>query len=429
MILSGDQNILAVERTLLATMMLRPADCAGLKITAEAFLSEQHAEVFQEVEGLQANSQPVDPVSMSDHFDRANRKSLANLVMDIGSDSYTTAVPESFANRVMSAWRTRKAQEIGRELASSKDPGAADDAITALMNLHAVESRHEWTSKEAVNAAYKKIVEIHASGGKLPGVTTGMGEIDDVTGGLHAGDLIIVAARPAMGKTAFLNKLKRSAARAKAQVGFISGEQPVEQIVLRDFAAIGRVDAKKFRRADFKEEDWPRITNAIGESVELPILYLDRSAPTIAEIARIARRWKHKHGMKVLFIDYLQRIEGGEGDKKHERVESIARALKNLARDLGICVVVLAQVNREVEKRSNPRPGMGDISDSSGAEKEADSVWLLFRPGYYDDDAPQDECEVIFDKNRHGPTGTVTVKWEGPFMDFSDPQSYPEWVD
>jgi replicative DNA helicase len=422
--------IFEVERVLLATLLCRPSDCAAVEITAECFVLESHADIFHAYEALLGASKPADAVSVGDYLEQHGNAELGHLAVDIASGSLTTPVPEAYAKRVMEAWRQRKAQDIARELLDSNAPEAVDSAISALMSLHAIESKHEWTSKEATNEAWKKILELHESGGKLPGVTTGIEALDDYTGGLHDGDLIIVGARAAMGKTAMLATMFRAAAKKDGSVGVISGEQSVQQIALRGLAALGRVNAGKFRRADFQEEDWTRISNAIAQSAELPIMFLDRSAPSISEVVRVARRWKHKHKIKALYIDYLQRLAGGEGDKKHERIGDIAKSLKNLARDLGIPVIALAQVGRDVEKRANQKPHMGDLSDSSEIEKEADVIMMLYRPAYYDQNAAQDEAEVIIDKNRHGPTGYVEVRWEGQYMDFSDKAaaySEPEW--
>lgn len=414
-----DATILDFERSLLATLMLRPGDCYRVHIEPDHFSSEQHADIYRVIRELAAASQPVDPVTVCDHLEQHGRKALGDLAMTIGNEAMVTPVPEVFAHRVMTAWRQRKASEIGLKLAGAKHEGAVDEAITELMNLHAVEQNHEYDAKQASRAAYAEIIAIQQSGGKLPGITTGLKDVDDKLGGLHAGDLIVVGGRAAMGKTAFVLGMARAAALDKNPVGMISGEQPVEQVTLRNFAAIGRVDARKFRTANFAEEDWPKITNAVATASSLPMWFLDRSAPTMAEVARVARRWKHKHGIKALYIDYLQRIVG-EGERKFEQVGFVARSLKNLARELDIPVVVLAQVSREVEKRANQAPRMGDLSDSSEIEKEADQIMMLYRPGYYDQAAPQHEARVIVEKNRHGPTGYIDVHWNGAFMTFGN---------
>lgn len=414
-----DQSIIETERALLATLMLRPGDCHKVEINPDHFLLETHADLLSAMNALAGDSKPFDPVSMNEHFERQGMKAMAALAMDIANNGLQTAVPQAFAFRVMSAWRSRKAREIGMALVESTDDKAVDAAIASLMNLHAIEQNHEWDAKQAANAAFQSLSEIHEAGGKLPGVTTGLTEVDDKLGGLHKGDMVVVGGRAAMGKTAFLMGLARAAAHAGNPVGVISGEQPVEQVTLRSFSAESKIDAKKFRNAGFDEAEWGKLFGAVETTSRLPMWFLDRSAPTLAEVVRVARRWKHKHGIKALYVDYLQRI-GGEGERKHEQVGFVARGLKNLARDLDIPVIVLAQVSRAVEGRSSQVPRMGDLSDSSEIEKEADQVIMLFRPGYYETDAPQDVARIIVEKNRHGPTGYVDVSWNGGTMTFGD---------
>jgi replicative DNA helicase len=206
----------------------------------------------------------------------------------------------------------------------------------------------------------------------------------------------------------------------------ISGEQPVDQVAMRMASAESRMSAKRFRSANFEEHEWPRVFDGFTNMSGLPLHILDRSAPTLAEVVRVARRWVHQHGIKALYVDYLQRIVG-EGERKFEQVGFVARGLKNLARDLNIPVIVLAQVSRAVEGRSNQTPRMGDLSDSSEIEKEADQVLMLFRAGYYDEKADQGVARVIVEKNRHGPTGYVDVAWLGETMTFADLAPYGDY--
>ena len=418
---SNDSTILEIERALLATLMLRPGDCHRVDISPEHFASEQHADILATIRALTGEAKPADPLSVSDYLEQQGRRSLGVLAVSIANESLTTAVPEAFAHRVLTAWRQRKSREIGMTLVEATDEKAVDHAIAALMNLHAIEQNHEWDAKQATRQAWQEIVAIDAAGGKLPGVTTGLADLDEKLGGLHNGDFIVIGGRAAMGKTAFLIGLARSAALAGNPVGIISGEQPVNQVSLRMLSSAARVDARKFRTAQFAEEEWPRITNAVATNAELPMWFLDRSAPSAAEMVRVARRWKHKYGIKALYVDYLQRIVG-DGERKYEQVGMVAKTMKNLARDLEIPVVALAQVSRDVEKGSaKPRPPrMGDLSDSSEIEKEADQVLMLYREGYYSADAPQNEARVIVEKNRHGPTGYIDVSWSGAFMEFSN---------
>lgn len=418
----NDSTVLEIERTLLATLMLRPGDCHRVVVDAEHFVSERHADIFATIRQLTADSKPADPVSVMDYLEQRGNRALGHLAVEIGNEALVTAIPEAFSHRVTTAWRQRKAREIGMALVESTDERAVDAAIASLMALHAIEQNHEWSAKEATRAAFAELTKIHESKGALPGITSGLADLDEKLGGYHKGDLIVVGGRAAMGKTAFLIGGARCAAAKGYPVGVISGEQPVEQVALRMLSTGSKVSAMKFRSADFDEADWARVFDATATTSELPMWFLDRSAPTVAELTRVARRWQHKHGIKALYVDYLQRIVG-EGERKYEQVGFTARALKNLARDLDIPVIVLAQVNRAVEGRSSHVPRMGDLSDSSEIEKEADQILMLYRPGYYDENEPQDTARIIVEKNRHGPTGYIDVHWNAPIMAFQDNSS------
>lgn len=421
----NEPTILEIERALLATLMLRPGDCHRVDLSSEYFLSEQHSDLYATIRGFIADAKPFDPVTLLDHFEQVGKPSLGHLAVSIGNSGLLTASPEAFAHRVTTSWRTRQARVIGADLVESSDVGAVDRAISSLMALHAVEQNHEWSAAQATNAAFQELTIIHESNGKLPGVTTGLVDVDDKLGGLHKGDMIVIGGRAAMGKTSFLMGMARAAAKDGVPVGIISGEQPVEQIALRMLSSSSNIDAKKFRNAQFEDFEWGKLYSSVSSQAELPMWFLDRSAPSMADVARVARRWKHKHGIKALYVDYLQRI-GGEGERKYEQVSHVARGLKNLARDLDIPVIVLAQVSRAVEGRASQVPKMGDLSDSSEIEKEADQVLMLFRKGYYDVNANQNQARVIIEKNRHGPTGYIDVHWNGATMTFGNLSSFEE---
>lgn len=414
-----EDSILAIERIVLATMMLRPGDCWRIDLKPEHMASEQHADILQAILDRSGDSLPVDPMSLADWFEQCKQRSLGILAVGIASDALITPVPEVYAHRVLTAWRQRKARDIGTALLKSTDEAAVDHAIAQLMNLHATEQNHEWDAKQATVSAFKELTTIHNSGGKLPGITTGLADVDQKLGGLHRGDMIVVGARAAMGKTALLLGMARAAALEGQPVGIISGEQPVEQVALRMLSSAARIESMKFRNARFADEDWQKVYGAVEGNSALPMWFLDRSAPTMAEVVRVGRRWKHKHGIKALYVDYLQRIVG-EGERKFEQVGNVAKGLKNLARDLDIPVIVLAQVGRDVEKRANPVPKMSDLSDSSEIEKEADQVLMLYRAGYYDEKEDQTTARIIVEKNRHGPTGYIEVEWNGGLMTFSN---------
>jgi replicative DNA helicase len=241
--------------------------------------------------------------------------------------------------------------------------------------------------------------------------------LDSHLGGWQDGDLTVIGARPAMGKTALLLHF---AAAAGVSVGLVSAEQPAFQIAQRHAASLGRVSLADLRRGRIGDQEQGLLVEAIRKINRMNYRIYDRSSPHIADVERMARRWKQKHGMEILLVDYIQRIRG-DGDKKHERVGDVVQRLKTLARDLDVPVVALSQVGRQVESRTNRRPGMGDLSDSSEIEKEADAVITLYRDEVYNPESKdKGTAELYIAKNRHGYTGTVRVQWAGVWVRFAD---------
>lgn len=414
---------LETERSLLCTLMNSPADCWGVDLSPEQFASEQHGELYRAIQELTNESKPAEPISVMEHLERRGQKSLSLLALSVGVEGIPTRRPDAYAKRIAADWRLRRAQAIGRDLAKARDEEAIDTAVEALLALHSADARHEFSLRDALKLTYARLEDVYSNGGITNAVPTGLSALDGLLGGLHPGDLVIVGARPSLGKTALMVNFARHAATSGFPVGVISGEQPVEQISARLLSLASGVEARFFRSGIEREDDWPRVTAGLTASSDLPMWILDRSSPSLTEIVRIARRWKHAHGIRALYVDYLQRIDI-KAERRHEAVGMAAKGLKNLARDLDIPVIALAQVSREVERRDPPEPRMGDLSDSSEIEKEADQVMLIYRADNYDrvKDARPGIAKIILDKNRHGQTGYVEVAWNAAIMRFEDIQ-------
>lgn len=417
-------SLLHVERQVLATAMLRASSLPDMPLQAKHFANEQNAEIWGLIQSLALDAKPFDAVSVADAAERAgcSRATQALAIQLASSSEYYPASDARYpAGLLLTGWRDREAQRIARQLADEagkREEGATDRAIAALMALHHDDRDCEHTAQSAMKLAWDEVLAAHESGGRLIGVSTGIGELDDALGGLHRSDLIVIGARPAMGKTGLLLGMT-AAASMGAPVGLISGEQPASQVGMRWMAAGSRVSVGKLRAAKIEEDQWGALTNTVTEFSGRPIRLLDRSSPDITEVIRVARRWKHQYGISALFVDYLQRLECSGMDRapKHERVGAIARQLKNLARDLDIPVVVLAQVNRKVEERQNQRPLMSDLADSSEIEKEADQVMMLWRDTS-NPEADNTPAEINVVKNRHGNIGTVHCRWNGATTSF-----------
>lgn len=423
--MSRGESLLHVERQVLHTAMQRGSSLADMPLQAKHFASEQHAELWEIVQALALDAKPTDPVSVMDAAERQGARALASLALAIGADAglFPATNPGYAAGLLVTAWRDREALRVAATLtaeAGKREEGAVDRAIAALMALHAEDRDCEHTAKSAMQAAWAEVMAAHEAGGRLVGIPTGLSDLDDTLGGLHDADLIVIGARPAMGKTGMLLGMTMAGSEG-GPVGLISGEQPHEQVGLRWMASGSRVSVGRLRAAKIEEHQWAGLGAAVKDYGDRPIRLLDRSSPDISEVIRVARRWKHQYGIRALYVDYLQKLEMASAGKvpKHERIGAIARSLKNLARDLRIPVVALAQVNRKVEERQNQRPMMSDLSDSSEIEKEADQIMMLWR----DQSDPQAEiaqAEINVVKNRHGNIGTVHCLWRGAQTAFVD---------
>lgn len=426
--MNRDDGLLWLERRVLHTVLIRPSSLNDIALLPEHFTTEAHASLFEFV--VQSNlTEAADFFVVSEAAERAGLLLVSKMARDIACDAsmWPSTNLRSDAQTIANGWRMREANRIAVELSDDcarREDGAIDRAIASLMTLHAEERSFEHTAKSAMQGAWAEVLAAHNAGGRLIGVPTGLTDLDDTLGGLHASDLIVIGARPAMGKTGLLLGMTNAGA-AGGPVGLISGEQPHEQVGLRWMAAGSGVSVGKLRAAKVEEDQWGRLTETVKRYSDAPIRILDRSSPDITEVIRTARRWKHQHGIRALYVDYLQRIEIKALAKapKYERVGAVARALKNLARDLQIPVVALAQVNRTVDTaqgRDNPnqaRPRMSDLSDSSEIEKEADQIMMLWRD-LTNPRAEYSPAEINVVKNRHGNTGQIHCRWHGASTSF-----------
>lgn len=313
-------------------------------------------------------------------------------------------------------WKVREVKNIGAEMANNENADV-NQYIKLLMELNTTEKKYLHTFAESADNALNEVEKIME--GESVTVPTGLADIDKVMGGLHKSDLVIVAARSAMGKTAFLLNM---AAANKTTPLIFSTEQSNIQAAFRLFSIYGNVPNHKIRTGDIGNEEFGQIATAINQINESGGFIYDKSGPFMSEIEATAREVYHNNGCSAIYLDYLQRIKHENPNlPPHQAIGDIAMRLKELARELNIPVVALAQVSRKVESREDKRPQMGDIKDSGTIEQEADSILTLYRDEVYNEDShDRGVCEVNFKKNRHGGTGCVKVKWTAPTMKFND---------
>ncbi|MGY5921366.1 replicative DNA helicase [Stenotrophomonas africana] len=388
-------------------------------IGADHFTSPQRARVFGLIRDRVLAGEPADAVTIGeaspDDFDY-----VVHLAVNVPGSSAVVA----YAELVRENWRRREAVAVGLQLVSAARAGeedAVDVAAGRLLALNAVVTACEYTGKQALQQAWREVERNHASGGSLPGIPTGLSALDDILGGWHDSDLTIIGGRPAMGKTAFLGGLIEAAADAGKRPGVISAEQPAVQLALRRLSLVSSVPASALRSGQIDDEQWDKLKYGMSDAIPRDMWIYDRSAVTLDELVGIARKWKHTHGIGCLFIDYAQRITVPRADRITE-VSQVARGMKNLARDLQIPVISLAQVVKGVDQRvGDKRPTAGDLANSDELTREADQILMLYRDEVYNRET-QDRgiAEILIEKNRHGPTGFKKVAFLSETMRFAD---------
>lgn len=415
------------EQAVLGGLMLAPdkLDTIADKLSEDDFYRKDHRMIWRAISELAFRGQPCDAVTLGEWFESNGLAQMMGgpaYVVELASNTPSAANIAAYAQIIREKSVRRQMIDKATDLVEQSWNAEGDTAelldvgISGLMGLQRVETRYEYTLRQAMTMAYKEAQEARERG-TIPGISTGLTMLDRALGGFHDTDLIVIGARPAMGKTALLMNF---VVACPFPCGIISAEMPVNQVGGRIMSIKSHVPAELMRTGRFEVEHLRKLECGIGELSERICLIYDRSSPTDADVARIARKWIREHGIRVLYLDYAQRIRAskvGKNANRSEKVGEVIRSLKEIARELRIPVVVLAQVGRQAEGR---QPKMGDLSDSSEIEKEADVVITLDRPHEYDESQPECLANLSIEKNRHGPTWTIKSAWLPETMRFED---------
>ena len=411
-----------IERNIIGLVMKAQIDASITGLEEKHFSNFGHKTIWAGIQYLTSKKQTPDVMTLSDllHEQDPNgtppNDTWFSYLAQMTKDSIGKSSAETHINKIKENWMIREVKNIGAEMSNSETLDV-NQYIKSLMALNTTEKKYLHSFEESALAAVDEIDRVMQ--GESLTVPTGLADVDKVMGGLHKSDLIIVAARPAMGKTAFMLNM----AEANKNVPLIfSTEMSRVQAAQRLFSIAGNVPNHKIRTGDISDEDFARINDAIISINKHGGWIYDKSGPYMSEIEAVARQVYHDHGCTAIYLDYLQRIKH-ENPRlpKHEQVGDIAMRLKELARELNIPVVALAQVSRKCEERTDKRPLMGDIKDSGTIEQEADIILTIYRDEVYSEDSPDiGTAEINFKKNRHGGTGMVRVKWFAPTMIFKD---------
>lgn len=427
------------EKSLLGALLLSDSAFPNVLeiLKAEDFYDPRHIDIFRGMTSLYEHHKPIDLVSLSSEL--KNQKTLKN----IGGSPYLTEltnfVPTSshvdtYADLVAQAALRRRLIRAGSDIASAAYDGSTkiEDLVgKAEKNLFEVSDKtikSEYVALEDLLIdAYDRIEDLHKNKGALRGLKTGFRDLDRKTAGLQKGDLIIIGARPAMGKTTFAQNLAYNVAtRNGGQKGvlFFSMEMANNEIVDRMISDISGIDNWKIRTGNVTDEDFAKIGDALSDMNEVPLYIDDTSSMTILELRNKARRAAHDHNIGMIIVDYLQLLQGSDryaGNRVME-VSDISRGLKTLARELEIPVVALAQLSRNVTGRDDPHPVLSDLRDSGSIEQDADLVMFLHRVDYYHMNEPDYQktniTELIISKHRHGPVGVIELYFHPELLRF-----------
>lgn len=427
------QNLEA-ERAILASVLMdnNALNSCMEHLSPEDFYRDAHQIIYQAMVDLSAKNEPCDLITVS-----STLENQAKLEM-IGGVSYLSALVDNTpsAANVASYAKLVREKSLARKLLS-----AATDIITdcyqeadvnalidsAESRIFAVSERKAKSSiaavRELVKEGYKKIEELYENRGQLTGLTSGFKDLDKMLHGLQKGDLVIVAGRPSMGKTAFaLNLVENAARNAAARVAVFSLEMGKEQLVMRMLTSQARIDASHIRRGELSESDWPRLLEACDDIGQMQVFIDDVPAQSTHEIRAKCRRIAKEHGLDLVVVDYLQLMRSGSNVQSREQeISEISRSLKALAKELRVPVVALSQLNRSLESRVNKRPMMSDLRESGAIEQDADVIMFVYRDEVYDPETPQKGvAEIIIGKHRNGQIGTVRLAFLNQYTRFED---------
>jgi replicative DNA helicase len=417
------QNIEAEQAVLGAILLDSEALITAMeRVKSEDFYKGIHQRIFEAMNELAEEDQPVDLVTLTARLQDKQQlediggvsylAELANAVPTAANiDYYAQIVEEKSMLRRLIRTATHI---VSNGYASSDDVGdMLSDAESRILEISQRRSSSGFVSiRSVLMEVFEKVEHLFTNKGGTTGIPSGFTDLDRMTSGFQRSDLIIVAARPSVGKTAFaLNIAQNVGVRAKETVAIFSLEMGAAQLVQRMICAEANVDAQRMRTGYLEGDDWEKLTMAIGSLSEASIYIDDSPSITVTEIRAKCRRLKKEKGLGMILIDYLQLIHGrGKGDNRQQEVSEISRTLKQIARELGVPVIALSQLSRGVEQRQDKRPMMSDLRESGSIEQDADIVAFLYRDDYYDKESEKKNIiEIIIAKQRNGPVGTVEL--------------------
>ena len=437
------QNIEA-EQSVLGAMMLDTEAVAKVEemLLPQDFYRESHKVVYKAILELTEKNEAVDIVTVTEVLRRESK------LEDVGGISYITYLANTIPTAANVVYHARIVEEksLLRKLVTAATEIAGmgyeanedvlailDQAEKKVMSVAKHRTGQDFSPiKEIVHDAFGRIEKLYETRGGITGLATGFKDFDRLTAGLQPSDLILLAARPSMGKTALvLNIAQNIAIREKKAVAFFSLEMSKEQLVQRMLCAEAPIDSQRLRVGELEDNDWRKLVNAADRLSQCNIFIDDTPGMTVMEMRGKARRLKREYDIQLLVIDYLQLMQGATGSSKSENrqqeISEISRSLKALARELSVPVIALSQLSRGVESRQIKKPMLSDLRESGSLEQDADIVAFLYREDYYNPETEKKNItELIVAKHRNGPVDTVQLFFHKHFTRFQDLAKMPE---
>ena len=424
------------ERSALGAMMLDRDKLSEILevVKGTDFYNENHKEIYDAIWELYKDNSPVDVLTVSEELKKrkaldmaGGRAYIAQLTAEVPSTANAVEYARIVAEKATVRKMIRTAEDIaGKGYDENMDASdIIDYAESSIFKIAQGSQKNDYAKiQDVLLENIKQIDDASKNQGKLLGVPTGFKELDSKTNGLQKSNLIIVAARPSMGKTALvLNIAQQSAVKFGSSVMIFSLEMSKEQLGQRLLSVQSRVEMQKLQKGELDRKDWDRVNLAIDEMANAKITIDDTPGVSIMEIKNKCRRLKAEKGLDLIIIDYLQLMNMKEkSDNRQQEISTISRNLKQLAREMDCPVIALSQLSRAPEQRPDHRPNLADLRESGAIEQDADIVMFLYRDDYYNKENSEKPgiCEVNIAKNRSGPTDTVELTWVARYTKFSD---------
>lgn len=423
------------EEAILGAVLTNPAVLNRIVefIKPESFYKPAHKIIYDAILNLFIRNDAIDIVTVSEYLRENEKLEIVGgraYVNDLALNSITSANIEFYAKIVQEKEIKRALINAGSEIVTMaydnfSTEATLDSAEKLIFQIAAQKNTSDLTAvKDLVLTSYEQIEYRYNHRDELSGVTTGFYDLDQMTSGLQKSDLIILAARPSMGKTAFaLNLAQNVALRGNKAVAIFSLEMPKSQLVKRMLCSEAEVDTQRISSGHMQPKDWEKLTSAMDSFSDAPIYIDDTGSVSVLDIrAKCRRLAMEEKNLGLIVIDYLQLMEGGSSDDRNQQISAISRGLKTLARELEVPIIALSQLSRAVESRSDKRPMLSDLRDSGAIEQDADIVMFIYRDEYYNKEETENrgKAELVIAKHRNGPVGNVELLFQASITKFKN---------